>query len=327
MEANLTGARKMRSTMFFVLIAAFLAGGGCATGRKSLAPTAGGPGNSHSTHVGEAVAQPTSTPSAPGNSEVLGPPEPYGPQQPTQEVAYGPEPMQVRPLVLVFSPGVVKGFAHSGVLEALSVAKVPIGAVLGAEMGALIAALYAKDGSVNHLQWNLMKFREEVFLSEKGLFATHKLESELSKTFGANDIRDGKIPCVVALEVAGSGALELVNHGPAKEALRAAIAFPEIVGPGNWNGNPAISSRKGIDSLIHEARSLGIGPVVLVELGSGHEAARVDQDVDLVIRPDVRGVQDLDFKKRSEAIFRGKKAVADNLKEILHWAGMPQGER
>ena len=49
----------------------------------------------------------------------------------------------VRPIVLVLGPGMARGFAFAGVLRALNEAKIPIGAVIGTEMGALVSALYA----------------------------------------------------------------------------------------------------------------------------------------------------------------------------------------
>jgi len=240
--------------------------------------------------------------------------------------------IQTRPLVLVFSPGIVKGFAHSGVIEALVSSKVSIGAVLGAEMGALIGAIYASNTNVNRLQWELMKFKEDVFQSERGLFSRHKLESELKRLFGHKDIRETKIPYVVAFQQERSGVLELVNQGPAQDAVRSAIAFPEMLNPGQWNGSATISAQKSLPALIamiHEAKSLQIGPVVVIDVNEDRSLEREQafEEADLVIRPDLRGIQDLDFKKRSDATFRGKKAVIDHLREIYFWAGMPETDR
>lgn len=249
---------------------------------------------------------------------------------PTEGVEkYGPEPIQVRPLVLVLSSGVVKGYAHSGVLEALASYKIPVGAIVGAEMGALIGAIYASDGNVNHLQWELMKFKEEVFKSERGFFPSHQLNAELIHVFKQKDIRDSKIPCVLAIQLEKTGKLELISRGLTKDAVRAAIAFPELLGPGQWNGTPAVSARNraaSVAAMIHEAKALQIGPVLVVDFASDKIAERDFSEADLVLHPDLNGIDDFDFKKRTEAIFRGKKAVMDHLKEIYHWAGMPQGD-
>lgn len=252
-------------------------------------------------------------------------------QMPDPQVSpesYGPAAVEVRPLVLVFGPGVVKGFAHVGVLEVLSNHKIPVGAIMGAEMGALIGAIYATDGNVNHLRWELMKFKEEVFKSEKGFFPSHKLENELSRLFGLKDIRESKIPYSVAFQIQGSSALEIVDRGSAKDALRSAIAFPEILGPGQWKGSPAFSAhrvRSSLLTLVREAKALQLGPVVVIDVSTQKSAKEDLLDADLVIHPDLSGVNDMDFKMKTDAIFRGKKAIMDHLKEFYHWAGMPEG--
>lgn len=289
---------------------------GCATLKKS-------PRNESTV-----TASTTNLPRTSVQSEVMGPEEAFGPPL-SVGVA---QPVQTRPLVLVFGPGVVRGFAHSGVIEALVSSKVSIGAVLGAEMGALIGAIYASDTNVNQLQWELMKFKGEVFESERGLFSRHRLETELKRLFAHKDIRETKIPYVVAFQQAQSGSLELANQGPAQDAVRSAIAFPEMLHPGKWNGLPTISARKSVPAftaMIHEAKSLQIGPVIVIDVDQdrGSERERAFEEADLVIRPDLRGIQDLDFKKRSDATFQGKKAVVDHLKEIYFWAGMPQADR
>lgn len=311
---------KVKITYRFLLLVWFFCmalglGSGCATPARMQSHANSFPRESDVTVPFLPSYHPDAQPTQKSESDPQAPPE-----------SYGPAALETRSLVLVFSPGFVKGFAHVGVLEALSNHKIPVGAILGAEMGALIGAIYATDGNVNHLRWELMKFKEDVFKSERAFFPSHKLERELFRVFGLKDIRDSKIPYSVAFQIQGSHGLEIVDRGPAKDALRSAIAFPEILGPGQWKGSPAISARNAKSSLIaliHEAKSIQKGPVIVIDASLEQSMHDNFQEADLVIRPDLNGVNDLDFKMRTDAIFRGKKAVLDHLKEIYHQAGMP----
>ena len=104
-----------------------------------------------------------STPDRP--SETMGPPEPMGPQPPVAgpDETYGPRVSEKRPITLILGPGMARAFAAIGVIKTLSEAKVPIGGVIGVEMGAIIGAAYALKGNTNSLDWALLKAREDTF--------------------------------------------------------------------------------------------------------------------------------------------------------------------
>lgn len=277
-------------------------------------------------------------PSAPAASApadgipLVGPPEasvgPLPLASPEPVPAYGPEPIQIRPLVLVFGPGMARGFAYAGILRALSEAKIPVGAVVGTEIGALMGAIYAQETNINHFDWALLKFNEDVFLSGQRLIPSGRLESELGKVFGEKDVGAGKIPVRIAIQPKSQGSPMLADRGPLKDAVRAALATPGLFSPADWNGAPALSAVKTRPFPIAEARALGIGPVVVFDVLGERETRdlRELEEADLVIRPDMKGIGPMDFKKRTEAAYRGKRSVADHLKEIKQWAGIPQGE-
>src|SRR6185437_12609417 len=96
-----------------------------------------------------------------------------------------------RPVVLVLGPGLARGYAYVGAIRALTEAKVPIGAILGTEMGALVGSLYAMDAKINQFEWAMLKFREGAFESQGGLMPemfqrssrAKKLEEDLSRVF------------------------------------------------------------------------------------------------------------------------------------------------
>lgn len=313
----------------FLLCAGVIGLNGCATTDKKLAHADTSPG----TGAPPSAAVTTQGP------ELFGPPEPYGPPEPPAvdmpTGVYGPEPILFRPVVLVLGPGLARGYAYVGALRALTEAKIPIAAILGTEMGALVGSLYAMDAKINQFEWAMLKFREGAFENAGGLMPemfqrsarSKRLEEDLSGVFENRDLSQSKLPMRIAIQTEGAGAA-VVDRGPAVEAVRAAIADPELFGPGQWNGMPATSAAKSKPLMIAEARAMNLGPVVVIDAMEGADEKNfvsADQlhDADLVIRPDLAGIGPKDFQKRTEAAFRGKSAVNSQISEIRHLVGMP----
>ncbi|MCM2277974.1 MAG: patatin-like phospholipase family protein [Oligoflexia bacterium] len=274
---------------------------------------------------------------APGAQETMGPPEEFGPQpapSPTPAEMFGPEPIQLRSIVLVLGPGMARGFAHAGALRALVAAKIPIAAVVGSEMGAFIGTLYAMEGNINHLDWALLRFKDEVFLPQQGLLnglfsdraGGGKLGAELRRAFGEKELSQCKVPSKIVLGT-DSGAPLLVDGGRAWEAVRAALTPPRSQEAIEWSGQRVFAATSVRPFPVSEARALGLGPVVVIDVSLPGKAAPWEaalKEADLVIRPELKGIGEKDYSKRSEAAFRGKRAVSENLPAVRQWVGLPQ---
>ncbi len=254
--------------------------------------------------------------------------EVYGPPPPAPVDSYGPERVQVKRAVLVFGPGMAEGFAHAGVLRALKEAKLPVGAVLGTEMGSLIAAIYAIDENVNRLEWALLRFDEQAFSGGglmKGIFrgqgSGSKLESELEREFAKRDISQAKIPLRVMFETDRQEPI-IASKGELVDALRGALADPKLLEPGEWQGAKVHSSKQNVKSLLREARSLGLGPVIYVHADAA--ASTEGLDADLILKPDLKDIQRTDFKKRAAAIARGRASARSQLEAIRSLTGAPR---
>ncbi len=268
-----------------------------------------------------------------------GPPEPYGPKPdpaeganqqnttgPEPAPAYGPEPVQVRSVTLVLGPGRARGFAHAGAIRALADAKIPIGAIYASETGGLVGAIYAQEAKVNQLDWSLIRFKEETLKLESRLFSgllggNDLLTSELEKVFGQRDLGDLKIPVHIALKLQNSGAVTIADRGSAVQAIRAALGTPTH--PGQWNGEPAVSAGSARPFMVSEAAASGAGPVIVIDTSIKGASEVETAGADFVLRPELKGMQDNDFQKRTDAVFAGKKAVAKRLNEIRQKVGLP----
>jgi NTE family protein len=147
----------------------------------------------------------------------------------------------------------------------------------------------------------------------------------------------------------GTRQATLVASGNAARAVRAAVSVPSLMSPGELGSNKAHSAGQFRPFPISEAKAMNQGgPVVVVDVLSGsqpseqseksttekdlaaslsaaaRQAAGELKDADIVIHPDMKGIDYLDFQKRNDAVFRGKRAAVGQLDAIKHLVGMPQ---
>ncbi|MEO5970580.1 MAG: patatin-like phospholipase family protein [Bdellovibrionia bacterium] len=287
----------------------------------------------------------TDSPTAP---ETMGPPELYGPPPPMAPPEFAisspHEVIQRRPVVLVFGPGLARGYSYVGVLRALKEQKIPVGAIFGTEMGGLIAALYGMSSNLNEFEWGLLKLmNDDNFLPAKSFFSKlrseqatdgKKFEKTLRQIFGDKDLSQSKIPIRIAIQSRSTGIPIVLSRGNVVRAVRAALAAPTLFLPGTWStlsGDiPVVSAGSSRPYLVNEAKSLGLGPTIVIDVLSEDEAASAQSELstaDLVIRPDVAGIDYLDFQKKTEAAFRGKNALIQSLEAINRLVGATSSEQ
>lgn len=138
---------------------------------------------------------------------------------------------------LILGPGGVKAFSHLGVLKEFERAKIPIKAVVGLEMGSLVAAFYASTGSANEAEWKLSKMKEED-LVERGFFqakdkpgmVTNLLEFT-KRELGARSINEYRrtFGCI-SVSMREEKAL-VTDSGPSVNALKNCIPYPPLFKP------------------------------------------------------------------------------------------------
>ncbi|MGK5087223.1 patatin-like phospholipase family protein [Bdellovibrionota bacterium FG-2] len=298
-------------TVHLVLVSALLSA--CATTKRNAQ-------HHEDTGVAQAniSAQPTASPLPQpfGPPEAFGPPEPAITSSPTPENTYGPQPPSVRPIVLVLGPGAARGFASAGVIKALQEEKIPIGMIVGVEVGALIGALYATDGNINHFEWALIKFKADLFHKEEGLVSSlfetksksKRFEGALAAIFGTKDLSQFKIPMKLALQPKSDQPAAVIDHGAAVPNLICALG-------------PLSKSRCALvelNAVLGNIREGAEGPIVYVNLSD----MAIDASVDLILKPDLIGIGKDDFEKRNEAVFDGKKVVLKNRNALRALVGL-----
>lgn len=142
-----------------------------------------------------------------------------------------------RAIGLVLSGGGARGFSHVGVYRALHEAGIPVDAVGGTSMGAIIAAGIAYEWSPNEL----MARMKEAFVATNPMsdftvpkvsfFSGRKVRRLLSHHFGKSRIEDLTLPyfCVTADLTDGVDCAH--RHGMVAERLAASVALPGLLPP------------------------------------------------------------------------------------------------
>ena len=303
-------------------------------------------------------SQAVGTKSSPSTTpEVLGPPDPVGPMPVGAQPAgpsYGPDPIEIRPIVLVLGPGLARGFAYAGILRALHDEKIPVGAIVGTEMGALIGSLYGVSTTINEFEWSLVKFKEDLFTKDAGLFSsllsaggdTGKLDDVIQHEFAAKDLKESKVRLQIILRNEKGNSSFLVDHGSVNSAVRGALGLTGFISSTDWNGQKVTSAGSIRPFGVSEARLLGIGPVVVVDVLHSPVGSRTKtvksksvldylqlaknsgldelKAADFVLTPDFNGIDFLDYEKKNDIVFRGQNAVLRKRGELRHLVGLPQ---
>lgn len=206
---------------------------------------------------------------------------------------------------LVLSGGGARGAAHIGVLKVLDQMHVPIDAIAGTSMGAVVGGLYATGFSaedieriVNTLDWQdafkdrppraeltfrrkqedqnfLVKFplglRSGNFLLPKGLIQGQKLNQTLrTLTLPVARITNfDQLPTpfrAVATDLE-TGEAVVMDHGDLTSAVRASLSAPGVFSPVERDGRLLVDGGLAENLPIDVARQMGVDVLIVVDVG------------------------------------------------------------
>ncbi|MCO5142380.1 MAG: patatin-like phospholipase family protein [Oligoflexia bacterium] len=280
--------------------------------------------------------------------------EVYGPEIPV-DGATAPdsiEPENAQPieihqdpkLCVVLGPGMAKGIAHAAALEILVKNEIPIHCVIGTEMGALVGALYAfSNGSINNLQWQLFKIKNENYFNfplitlKSPVSSLSNINDFLKSAFKSNDI--SKFPVRFATVLSEStGAQKRVLEGDSMQVLSASLSIPGIFDSVNAFGKTFVSGAIVNPLPIDLAREMGATFVIAVDVlalnknsNSGKKIeTRVNsaflsvdrlealqgKSANVLIKVDTSNLHFTDFEKQGELLSAGRNATQKKIEEI-----------
>ncbi|MEX2149218.1 MAG: patatin-like phospholipase family protein [Steroidobacteraceae bacterium] len=206
---------------------------------------------------------------------------------------------------LVLSGGGARGFAHVGVLRVLEQLRIPIDAVAGTSMGAVVGGLYASGMSAAAIEelasstdWNEafrdrsprgdMSFRrkqdDREFLVRfplgvksgrlrvpRGLIQGQKLAQILRReTVAVAGVDDfDRLPArfrAVATDLE-TGERRVLASGDLTEALRASMSAPGVIAPVEMNGRLLVDGGLVENLPVDVAKEMGVDVVIAVDVG------------------------------------------------------------
>jgi NTE family protein len=272
-----------------------------------------------------------------------------------------------RGVAVVCSGGGARGFAHIGVLKAFEEAGVPVDALGGTSMGALVAGMAALD-----LPWDEIRRRlhdafvvnnpvSDYTLPIVALARGRRMSRLLRKHYGETRIEDTWKTFFCVSSNLSTGRARIHQNGPLWQALRATAAIPGVVPPlvegnevlvdgGVMNNFPTtvmkqfnrglligieVSSGGGLTAkagdlderslwwMLAQGRRTVPGLLsILMRSGTvnGETQTIISRDAaDLLIQPDLEGIDMLEFEAFDKAIesgYRAAQAAISGLPEL-----------
>jgi NTE family protein len=252
---------------------------------------------------------------------------------------------------LALGGGGARGIAHIGVIKALETAGIPIHAIAGTSMGALVGGWYAVHGEISSLERIFLNIKKEDMVSslkmywrrDGTLFKDKDVTEMVERKMKGKHFKDCLIPFAAVATDVKSGEEVIIKEGSVSEAIHASSAIPFIFKPVSMDGRllmdggfvnpiPADVVRKmGVDFVI--AVDVTRGWVDITEGSSGlmdiprtidrlmtaieYQIGRKQlEGTDMVLHPDVMSFSWLDFFRSKEIISAGAEEVIRNLGEI-----------
>lgn len=142
-----------------------------------------------------------------------------------------------RAICLVLGGGGARGFAHVGLVRALQEKGIPIDAVGGTSMGAMVAAMIAMGDDAGQMLRRLRetfvtgKFLNDYSLSRISLINAEKFRRQLGVMFGERQIEDLEIPFYCLSTNLSRGISVVHDEGMLATWVGASMAVPGIAPP------------------------------------------------------------------------------------------------
>jgi NTE family protein len=240
-------------------------------------------------------------------------------------------------IVLALGGGFSRGFAHLGVLEVLEQAQIPVSAIVGTSIGALLGAAYSDGISLRGLCDLGRRVRIRDFLrfqhSGNGVQKKDCLGKFVQDWFRAGRLEELPIPTAIVTTDLDTGAPYVFTKGPLEVAIRASCAFPGLIKPVEYEGRLLADGcivapvPTAIAARMHGGRVMGVSvgsnaanasssENVVKVFDPGFRAShRSDlepswtQHADLLLEPEVHHIDWNDFSRVNEAFAAGAEAA------------------
>ena len=240
-------------------------------------------------------------------------------------------------IVIALGGGFSRGFAHLGVLEVLRQEQIPVSAIVGTSIGALLGAAYADGISLRDLCDLGRRVRVRDFLrfhqSEQGAQRKDRIGQFVQEWFRATRVEELAIPTAIVTTDLDRGAPYVFTSGPLEVAIRASCAFPGLIKPVDYEGRLLADGCIVAPVPTAIAARMNGGCVLGVSVGSNsvsdstaEKVVKVfdrgfraslrnpvepswSSDADLLLEPQVHHIDWSDFSRVDDAFAAGAEAM------------------
>jgi NTE family protein len=252
-----------------------------------------------------------------------------------------------RKLVLVLSGGSARGLSHIGVLEVLEKHHVPIEAIVGTSMGALVGGLYAA-GNLKNFKEEMLKLSENKLLAlfvrnrlRKGKTKSDTIENFIKQFTSNKKIENLDIPFTSVATNLKDGKEVFIEKGSLLKAIVASISIPGIFPPVKYGGKMLVDG--GVVDPLPQKYGESIGEKVIAvnaipikfkykkegdvfDIISEAVGLMTRQLIQLSVKEEVNSVfiqvktgdiSPFDFTNVGKIIGRGRKATQRNIAKII----------
>ncbi|MFK9092309.1 patatin-like phospholipase family protein [Bacillus salipaludis] len=243
---------------------------------------------------------------------------------------------------LAFGSGGARGFAHLGVIMALTEAGIPIHLIAGSSMGALVASFYGAGIDLDRLYKLSTSFKRKYFLDftvpKMGLIQGKKIKEFIRVFTHGKNIEELSLPISIVATDLLTGEKVIFQKGPIAEAVRASISIPGIFVPEKYNGRILVDGGVTDRVPISVAKEMGADIVIAVDVSRVKRNAEIttiydvimqsidimqseiinnrETSADVMIRPSVEMYSSRAFTHHEEIINIGKEEAKKHLQQI-----------
>jgi NTE family protein len=252
---------------------------------------------------------------------------------------------------LALGGGFARGIAHAGVLRILEENQIRIHCITGVSAGAIVAAAYASGATPAEiaLAGCAMRFGDvgRWQIARLGLVASERMQRFLQRLLKVHSFEQMRIPLgVLATDLSTGEPVPFFGSGAVFDPIRASCSYPGLFEPLPLKGRLLVDGAMSMEIPAALARQLGATHIISVHLpmrGPSGPPSNMFQvvnrcfqimqsrsedawrrDTDVLIAPDVRGVDWDGFARGPQLIAAGEAAATAALPAIKEWfAGKP----
>ena len=217
---------------------------------------------------------------------------------------------------LALGGGGAKGVAHIGVLKALEDAKVRPDFIAGTSVGAMVAAMFAFNVSINtitNIARDLTLSQITTFkLNKTGFFTADPLKEILVEYLGEANIEDASIPLAIVATDLKKGEEVIFTHGPLADAVCASASIPGVYIPMKMGEKTLVDGGIVQSVPVGAVKDMGAGVIIASQLGGVGEYEEPKNVLDVM-----RNAFDITLSRRTrEEVKEADLVIAMDLRDF-----------